>query len=165
MCHCHLLYHICWPRKIYHSVVYKYTNKKREIKERYSSLEDIGTLRWELHSKYAAFKFHILRANYVTLTGKRLITSFDPELPDIVGNGWSIELYSIMTDGLPAPESSIELSSCGCKKTNCGTNKCSCRRNNLCCTEACTFVLGVNMKTFSIWKHWWRVVYICKISA
>ncbi len=62
-------------------------------------------------------------------------------MPDIAeGNGWKLEdgsLQAIMTDILPAPDFSIELNSCKCKKTNCKNNQCSCKKLKLTCTEAC----------------------------
>ena len=114
----------------------------------YSFLEDIGLLRWELHSKFsndscalpptpAALKFHLLRANFIALTWKRLILSLDPTLPGLMGNGWNKDFVPIMTDELPAPEFSLELTICGCKKTHCANNQCSCRKHKLICTEAC----------------------------
>ena len=42
-----------------------------------------------------------------------------------------------MSDELPAPEFSLELTICRCKKTHCANNQCSCRKHKLVCTEAC----------------------------
>ena len=132
-----------------------YTSKRKKDNERYSDYDDIGALRWVFHTKYAeendalpptagALRFHILRSNYLALTWKRLSMSFDPELPDCTyEHGWNTEdgcTTAVMTDQLPAPEFSIELTSCHCKATHCSQNQCSCRRNHLRCTEVCTCI-------------------------
>ena len=129
-------------------VVTLYTSKRKDLSERYSALQDVGVLRWELHSKFAedssalpptpaALKFHIQRANFITLAWKRYISALDPILPNLIGNGWDENLVPIMTDELPAPDFSLELTVCRCKKSNCANNQCSCRRHKLVCTEAC----------------------------
>ena len=129
-------------------VIMLYISKRKELTDRYSALQEIGTLRWELHSKFsedsnalpptpAALKFHTQRANFIALTWKRSIISLDPTLPNLVGNGWDKDSVPIMTDELPAPEFSLELTICGCKKSHCANNQCSCRKNKLLCTEAC----------------------------
>ena len=41
-----------------------------------------------------------------------------------------------MTTNPPAPDSIMELISCGCK-TGCQTDRCRCRKNELLCTEMC----------------------------
>ena len=119
-----------------------YLSKRKDLLQRYDQLREIGILRWELYSKFsedtpAALKFHILRANCVTLTWKRLTVELNPVLPQLAENGWDAELTPIMTDELPAPESSLELTICKCNKTHCTTKQCSCLKNNLQCTEAC----------------------------
>ena len=129
-------------------VIMLYISKRKELSERYCELNEIGSLRWELNSKFsedscalpptpAALKFHVLRANLITLTWKRLIVSLDPTLPDLIGNGWDNDLVPVMTDELPAPEFSLELTICKCKKTHCSNNQCSCRKHKFQCTEAC----------------------------
>ena len=115
--------------------------KRQDDLNRYSHLKDVGSLRWELYSKHqddgdvlppteAALKYHIMRANYVTLMWKRSILSFHPTLPDCcVDQGWNIEdgkLAAVMTDILPAPEFCIEMISCKCKKSKYVTNQCGC---------------------------------------
>ena len=47
-----------------------------------------------------------------------------------------------MTDKLPAPEFTLELAECKCKKTKCSDNRCACFKLNLRWTEAC----GCNCK-------------------
>ena len=129
-------------------VVMLYSSKRKEFDVRYNMLEDVGLLRWELYSKFAedscslpptpaALKFHILRANYIALAWKRYSSALDPDLPNLVGNGWDESLTPVLTDELPAPEFSLELTVCKCKKTNCANNQCSCRKHKLACTEAC----------------------------
>ena len=89
----------------------------------------------------AALKFHVLRANFVSMMWKASCASFIPILPDrTTDNGWELEdnlLAAIMTDMLPAPKFSIELSSCHCKKTKCLNKQCTCAKNKLRCTELC----------------------------
>ena len=108
-------------------VVLLYSSKRKDITVRYSGLQDVGVLRWELHSKYtedssalpptpSALKYQILRANYIVLSWKRYIVALDPPLPNLVGNGWDENLVPVMTDELPAPEFYLELTVCKCKK-------------------------------------------------
>ena len=131
-------------------VVLPYSSKRKDITVRYSGLQDVGVLCWELHSKCtedssalppmpSALKYHILRANYIVLSWKRYIVALDPPLPNLVGNGWDENLVpvNVMMDELPAPEFYLELTVCKCKKTNCANNQCSCHKNKLACTEAC----------------------------
>ena len=126
-----------------------YISKRKELTEHYASCsEDIGLLRWELHSKFseandllpptpAALKFHIMRANFVTLLWKVLMRCLSPVQPNMIGNGWHNDLTPVKSDELPAPEFSLELTVCGCKKTHCGNNRCSCFKFQLKCTDAC----------------------------
>ena len=130
-----------------------YSSKSQEDLKRYADIEDVGQLRWELYSKrqeegeslpptYSDLKFHTKRANYVSLFWKRSVHDFMTSIPDCsVDQGWEIEegnLVAITTDNLPAPEISIEMVSCGCKKTQCANNKCSCYRTEQRCSEICT---------------------------
>ena len=89
----------------------------------------------------SALKFHIERANYVSLVWKSSLMEFHTSVPDCSENqGWKIEegdLVAIMTDSLPAPEISIEMVTCGCKKTKCTNNQCGCFKTNQRCSEAC----------------------------
>ena len=78
-----------------------------------------------------------MRANFVTLTWKTLLLSLNPNLPNMIGNGWDSNLMPVMTDELPAPEFSLELTVCGCKKTHCINKQCSCFKLKLKCTDAC----------------------------
>ena len=40
-----------------------------------------------------------------------------------------------MTDQLPEPEATIEVSSCRCQKSKCNSRRCAGRQNGLVCTE------------------------------
>ena len=42
-----------------------------------------------------------------------------------------------MTDQLPAPKVTIEMSLCRCEKSDCNSRRCVCRKNGLVCTEMC----------------------------
>ena len=64
-----------------------------------------------------------------------------PELPDPnkYGLKWDKikEIFEpVMIENPPAPDSILELISCGCK-TGCQTDRCHCRKNELLCTEMC----------------------------
>ena len=122
-------------------VLILYCSKRKDDKVRFSSIYDIGALRWEFYSKHqseadqlpptpSALKFHLLRSNFVALMWNRASACFSPNIPTIGPEyGWNIEngqLTAIMTDMLPAPEFSLELSSCACKKTKCDSKQCSC---------------------------------------
>ena len=85
----------------------------------------------------AARKIHILKANYIALAWKRYSSALDPDLPNLVENGWDESLTPVLTDEFPAPEFSLELTVCKCKKTNCASNQCFCQKHKLVCTEAC----------------------------
>ena len=85
-----------------------------------------------------------LRANYITLTWKRLIESLDPTLPNLTENGWGSDFVSLMTDELPAPAFSLELTICRTKKTHCANNQCLYHKNQLQCSEACHCVTYEN---------------------
>jgi len=115
-------------------------------------VKDVASLRWELYSKrqdegellpptHSALNFHVKRANHVSLLWKRSVHDFIVSVPDCTANqGWNIEegnLVAVMMDSLPAPEISIEMVSCGCKKTKCITNQCSCYRTQQRCSEVC----------------------------
>ena len=87
-----------------------------------------------------SLKFHIQRANFITGLWKSLIRDFNPEFFDPLENGWEDRegrLFAIMTDQLPAPEYSIEMNSCSCKKTKCVKGKCGCSSHGLKCTDLC----------------------------
>ena len=129
-----------------------YISKRVEDIKRYSDVKDVASLRWELYSKrqdegellpptHSALNFHVKRANHVSLLWKRSVHDFIVSVPDCTANqGWNIEegnLVAVMMDSLPAPEISIEMVSCGCKKTKCITNQCSCYRTQQRCSEVC----------------------------
>ena len=68
------------------------------------------------------------------------LLDFNPEVACPTLHGWQKvdgELQATMTDELPAPEYSLEMSSCGCKKTRCVTGRCQCSSNGLTCTDLC----------------------------
>ena len=44
---------------------------------------------------------------------------------------------ALMTDQLPAPDFTLELAECKCKKTKCSDKRCACFKLNLKCSEAC----------------------------
>lgn len=121
-------------------------------KSRPASVSTLGQLRWYLFAKFQhestklpptrkAFEQKILRAHYTALQWKSSHIS-NPSLPDPNLFGWTWSdansLYEpVMTTNLPAPESVIELSSCGCKG-GCVDGRCRCFKNNLVCTEMCS---------------------------
>ena len=125
--------------------------KKKEDRDVVHSFKDTGEFRWHLFVKNqqesdllpptpSALKFHVKRANYICGSWKSLCKDFNPEIEDPTDNGWEEcegKLVAIMTDQLPAPEYSIELNSCKCKKTRCVKGKCSCSSNGLKCTDLC----------------------------
>lgn len=86
----------------------------------------------------SALKYKIFRSHFVTLVLKRATWSMQ-NLPAPEGYGWEREgetLIPIMTDNLPAPLATIELSVCGCK-SDCSTNRCRCAKHDLPCTDMC----------------------------
>ena len=133
-----------------------YWSKRKDDGGRFGHIDDIGKLRWQMYSKYqtegknlppipSALHFHLLRCNYVCLTLKKTrfwIFTNNTIQPSIGDNhSWNLIEGSlpkaIMTYKLPAPELSIDLTTCKCKKSKWGTKKCSFLRNGLKCTEVC----------------------------
>ena len=125
--------------------------KKKEDRDVVGKFKDTGELRWHLFTKNqqesdqlpptpSALKFHIQRANYICGLWKLLSNAFDPEIKSPTENGWEEKdgmLRATMTDQLPAPDYSLELNSCKCKKSKCVKGKCSCSANGLRCTDLC----------------------------
>ena len=67
----------------------------------------------------------------------------DPQAPDPVGNGWTVETAddkdSFAIDWMniqPATDAVLELLACTCSK-ECTTESCVCLRNGLKCTDKC----------------------------
>ena len=121
-------------------VIKIYCSKMKDDETRYTEISDIEQLRWELYSKHqvdgdlllptpAALKFKLRRVNYISLVWKRQIAAFVATIPTIEENhGWNIENgcpIAIMTHQLPAPEFSLELAVCKCKKSKCAENRCT----------------------------------------
>ena len=52
-----------------------------------------------------------------------------------------------MTNQLPALESTIEMSLCGCQKSNWNSQPCVCKKNDLVCTEVCGCIVSKNELT------------------
>ena len=76
----------------------------------------------------------------MSVTWDRSVQSCNPDLPNPVEFGWALEekqLAAKMTDELPAPEATIELSVCSCSKTKCVSGRCKCHKNNLKCSDMC----------------------------
>ena len=135
--------------------------KKKEDRDAVHRFKDSGELRWHLFVKNqqesdllpptpSALKFHIKRANYICGLWKSLSSNFNPEIEGPTDNGWEEQdgrFLAIMTDQLPAPEYSIELNSCNCKKTKCTKGKCGCSRNGLKCTDLCKCIDCENVET------------------
>ena len=66
-------------------------------------------------------------------------------LPQILlDHSWILcsKYYHVMTDQLPAPEASIEMSLCRCQKSKYNNRRCVSRQNNLVCTEMCDVCLN-----------------------
>ena len=143
-------------RSLQKFVIMLYISKQNELIDRYTFLEDIGLLRWELHSKFwkdscalpptpAALKFNLLRANFITVAWKRFISSFNPTLPSLRGTDGIKSLYPwiMMTDEFPAPEFSLELTISNMqmyKKTHCAKNQCLCREHKVITTKVCQVI-------------------------
>ena len=112
-------------------------------------VENIGDLCWYLFAKYqyeaeklpptaAALKFKILRSQYMSLVWKQS-GKIHLDLPSPTECGWEEEdghLKPKLTNELPAPKATRDISSCKCK-TGCSNGRCSCERNHLVCTEKC----------------------------
>ena len=121
------------------------------MKERPQSVTKLGALRWHLFSihqsesnrlttTYKAFRQIMMRAHFIALQWKSSHLP-SPELPDPNEYGWiwdeNKEIFEpVMTTNPPAPDSIMELTSCGCK-TGCQTDRCRCRKNELLYTEIC----------------------------
>jgi len=81
---------------------------------------------------------HIKRSNYQAYVWRNALTARQ-NLPSPDGHGWKLEndmLHPILMTKSAAPESILELTSCGCLKSSC-TRNCSCSSNGLACTESC----------------------------
>ena len=116
-----------------------------------SSVSDIGALRWFLFSKqnytgyrlpptWGALKYHILRANFVACMWHLSLMSFNPVIPSPADSGWVLSegtLSAHMTDNLPAPLATIEMSVCKCDKSKCVRGNCRCYRNRIKCLAMC----------------------------
>ena len=66
---------------------------------------------------------------------KRSLQNFEAEYPDPLQFGWKsnldisghFPLIAVVTEELPVPEATLELTYCGCKQiTKCSTNRCGC---------------------------------------
>ena len=96
---------------------------------------NIEELRWQLFSKkqltsdklpptMRAFKWKVLRVHYLTLVWKRSLQNFEAEYSDLLQFGWKsnldnsghLPLIAVVTEELPAPEATLELTYCGCKQ-------------------------------------------------
>ena len=112
-------------------------------------VKNIGELRWYIFSKYqneaeklpptaTALNHKILRSHYMSLVWKQS-RKIHPDLPSPTECGWEEEnghFKPKLTNELPAPKATIDISSCKCKK-RCSNGRCSCERNHLVCTEMC----------------------------
>jgi len=81
---------------------------------------------------------HIKRSNYPAYVWRNALIARQ-NLPSPDGHGWKLEndmLHPILMTKSAAPESILELTSCGCLKSSC-TRNCSCSSNGLACTESC----------------------------
>ena len=101
---------------------------------------------------------------------KKLVTEFSPTIPPIGNNhGWDLIdgtlPRAIMTEKLPAPEFSVDLTSCKCKKSKCGTKMCSCLRNGLKCTEVCLCDDCTNTDETGIFFKSWRLKWVGNLSV
>ena len=97
---------------------------------------NIGELRWQLFSKnqltsdklpptMGAFKnkWKVLRVHYLTLVWKRSL-HFEAEYSDLLQFCWKsnldnsghLPLIAVVTEELPVPEATLELTYCGCKQ-------------------------------------------------
>ena len=110
---------------------------------------DINTLRYKhfctskkdtahLPPTQDELKQHIARANYQAVIWRRsILSSIQPPNPQ--NHGWKVvdsQLEPVWMLQAPAPDSVLELLSCGCGG-DCSTAKCTCRRNRLACTDLC----------------------------
>ena len=85
---------------------------------------------YQLPPTHAALQKHLQRANYQAYIWKHALDArIVNQLPD--GQGWRVRGESL------APESVMELVSCGCKG-KCETRRCSCVKNELHCTDVCS---------------------------
>ena len=115
-----------------------------------AEFDDIGKLRWQLFKQSQAeaekmpptkdvLKYHILRAHYQAMVWSQAAIP-QPTLPQPTMFGWKTEgevFVPIITAQKVAPDTVLELVSCGCGISRCKTNICSCRKQGLVCTEMC----------------------------
>ena len=81
-----------------------------------------------------AFKWKVLKVHYLTLVWKRSLQNFEAEYSDLLQFGWKsnldisghFPLIAVVTEELPVPEATLELTYCGCKQTKYSTNRCGC---------------------------------------
>lgn len=135
-----------------------YLSKRKGDAMRYSEVDDIGRLRWQMFSKRqteteslpptpGALEHHLRRSNYVSFMLKKLSTEFMPSIPApaTIANqdhGWELvdeKPKAIMTRELPAPEFALELTTCGCKG-GCRNKQCKCVKYDLKCSDACNCI-------------------------
>ena len=121
------------------------------MKSRAKRVATLGALRWYLFSKNQtesnklpptrkALQQMMMRAHFTAMQWKSSHLQH-PNLPDPNNYGWKWDLNReifdpVMTTNPPAPESTIELTACGCK-TGCKSDRCRCRKNKFVCTEMC----------------------------
>ena len=85
-----------------------------------------------------SLKNHARRANYQALVWKRCLEQFQT-IPEPEDHGWSCHNGVLSMDwmnGLPAPESVLNLLSCECSR-RCNKESCPCIQNGLLCTDMC----------------------------
>ena len=117
----------------------------------------IAELRWQLFSKkqltaeklpptMGALKWKVKRAYYVASVWKKSLQSFMVEYLDPLNFGWNSncsngqQLLPTLTEEPPAPQATLELTYCGCKKTKCAAGSCGCHKIGLKCTELCNCI-------------------------
>jgi hypothetical protein len=86
-----------------------------------------------------SLKQHLKRACYQTCIWRRALEAMQ-DLGNPADHGWEMRdsgLQAVFMTKDPAPSSLVELTTCGCKKSNCKGN-CSCTNTGLSCTEACS---------------------------
>ena len=87
------------------------------------------------------FFLHCQRANYIACIWKSALTVSSTE-PDPDGHGWfrsdEGDLSVKWMSQKPAPDSILEFSACGCKKSGCRNNMCICVANGLKRTDICS---------------------------
>ena len=94
----------------------------------------------KMRACHVPFWQKVLRANFTATRWKSSHVA-RPILDDPKKHGWYWNqqngAYSpVMTTLIPAPESVVELSICGCK-TGCKSLRCMCKKNDFVCTEMC----------------------------